>query len=150
VNSERDFDYLDARQESDAELLRQASLLATRIRALGAAAIFNESTKVLMVDSKLGISLRMARYYTAPRHAPVWLVHRRAVEPAGHLLALRLDEETNREVRDYFLIPLCKMASQVIALSTTSRSRFAVYRCATVDDVLRAVMTQVAALSPQA
>jgi hypothetical protein len=150
VNSERDFDYLDARQESDTELLRQASLIATRIRALGAAAIFNESTKVMMVDGKLGISLRMARYYTAPRHAPVWLVHRRTVEPAEHLLALRLDKETNREVRDYFLIPLCKMASQVIALTTTSRSRFAVYRCATVDDVLRAVMTQVAALSPQA
>ncbi|MEY9182363.1 recombinase family protein [Bradyrhizobium sp. USDA 313] len=148
VNSERDFDYLDAREESDAELLRQASLIATRVRALGAAAIFNESTKVLMVDGKLGISLRMARYYTAPRHAPVWLVHRRTVEPAEHLLALRLDEETNRQVRDYFLIPLSKMASQVIALTTTSRSRFAAYRCATVDDVLRAVLTKVAALPP--
>jgi len=146
VNVERDFDYLDARQESDAELVRQASLIATRIRALGAAAIFNESNKVMVVDGKLAVSLRMARYYTAPRHAPVWMVHRRVVEPAGLILAMRLDEQTNREVVDYFLLPLEEMAKQVICLTTTSRSRFAVYRCPAMEDVLRAVMTRVAAV----
>ena len=110
VNSERDFDYLDARQQSDAELFRQASVIATRIRALGAAAIFDADTKVMTVDGKLAISLRMARYYTAPRHAPAWLVHRRIVEPAGLILAMRLDEQKNREVMDYFLLPLQEMA----------------------------------------
>src|SRR5579872_883818 len=90
VNSERDFDYLDARQQSEAELLRQASILATRIRGLGAAAIFDDETKVMTVDGRLAISLRMARYYIAPRHALVWLVQRRIIEPAGLILALRL------------------------------------------------------------
>lgn len=146
VNAERDFDYLDARQESDAELSRQASLIATRIRALGAAAIFDPDTKVMMVDGKLSISLRMARYYIAPRHAPAWLVHRRIVEPAAFILAMRLDAETNREVTDYFLLPLAEMATERINLTATSRSRFAVYRCPTVDDVLRAVMQRVAAV----
>ena len=146
VNSERDFDYIDARQQSDAELLRQASVLATRIRALGAAAIFDAETKVMEVDGRLAISLRMARYYVAPRHAPAWLVHRRIIEPAGLILALRLDEETNREVMDYFLLPLNEMAKERISLTATPRSRFAVYRCPTMDDVLRAVMTKVAAL----
>jgi DNA invertase Pin-like site-specific DNA recombinase len=146
VNSERDFDYLDARQESDAELLRQASILATRIRGLGAAAIFDPDAKVMTIDGRLAISLRMARYYVAPRHAPTWLVHRRIIEPAGLILALRLDEETNREVTDYFLLPLNEMAKERISLTATPRSRFAAYRCPTVDDVLRAVMTKVAAL----
>jgi DNA invertase Pin-like site-specific DNA recombinase len=70
VNTERDFDYLDARQQSDAELLRHASLIATRIRALGAAAVYDTETKVMTVDDRLAVSLRMARYYIAPRHAP--------------------------------------------------------------------------------
>jgi DNA invertase Pin-like site-specific DNA recombinase len=146
VNSERDFDYLDARQQSDTELSRQASVLATRIRALGAAAIFDAETKVMTVDGRLAISLRMARYYVSPRHAPAWLVHRRIIEPAKLILALRLDENRNREVNDYFLLPLNEMATERINLTTTSRSRFAVYRCPTMDDVLRAIMTKVAAL----
>jgi DNA invertase Pin-like site-specific DNA recombinase len=70
VNSERGFDYIDARQQSDAELFRQASVFATRVRALGAAATFDTETKVMMIDGRLAISLRMARYYVAPRHAP--------------------------------------------------------------------------------
>ncbi|MDI4239410.1 recombinase family protein [Bradyrhizobium sp. Arg237L] len=147
VNSERDFDYLDARQKSDAEVSRQASLFATRVRALGAAAVFDSETKVMTVGGRLAISLRMARYYVAPRHAPCWLVHRRVVEPAGLILALRLDEESNREVRDYFLLPLSEMAQERISLTSTSRSRFAAYRYPTLDDVLRAVMTKVAAIS---
>jgi hypothetical protein len=148
VNSERDFDYLDARQQSDAELTRQSSVLTTRIRALGASAAFDEDTKVMTIDRRLAVSLRMARYYTAPRHAPAWLVHRRSVEPAGLTLALRLDRETNREVTDYFPLPLDEMAKSVVALTATCRSRFAAFRCPTLDDVLRAVMTKVAALSP--
>lgn len=146
VNSERDFDYIDAREQSDAELSRQASVLATRVRALGASAVFDEETKVMMVDGRLAISLRMARYYIAPRHAPTWLVHRRPIEPAGFILALRLDKETNREVRDYFFLPLTNMPKQVICLTETSRSRFAVYRCPTMNDVLHAIMEKVAAL----
>ncbi|WP_051310735.1 recombinase family protein [Bradyrhizobium sp. Cp5.3] len=148
ANSERDFDYLDARQQSGAELSRQASTLATRIRALGAAAIFDADTKVLTVEGRLAISLRMARYYTAPRHAPAWLVHRRIVEPASLILAMRLDQQTNREVIDYFLLPLDEMATERISLTATARSRFARYRCPKMDDVLRAVMTQVATLPP--
>jgi hypothetical protein len=147
VNSDRDFDYLNTRQQSDTELARQAEVLATRIRALGASATFDAGTKVMTVDSRLAISLRMARYYTAPLHAPAWLVHRRIVEPAGLILALRLDEEANRKVRDYFLLPLHDVAKERINLTATSRSRFAAYRCPTMDDVLRAVMTKVAALS---
>jgi DNA invertase Pin-like site-specific DNA recombinase len=146
VNSEHDFDYLDSRQQSDAELFRQASGLTTRIRALGAAAIFDAKTKVMTVDGKLAISLRMARYYVAPRHAPAWLVHRRNIEPAGLILALRLDEKANREVTDYFLLPLHEMAKERINLTATPRSRFAAYRCPTMDDVLRTIMTKVAAL----
>ncbi|WP_247400513.1 hypothetical protein [Bradyrhizobium sp. 76] len=104
-------------------------------------------TKVMIIDSKLAISLRMAGYYIAPRHSPAWLVHRRIIEPAKLILALRLDPERNRQVTDYFLLPLGEMAKERINLTATPRSRFAAYRCPTIEDVLRAVMTKVAALS---
>jgi DNA invertase Pin-like site-specific DNA recombinase len=146
VSSERNFDYLDARQLSDAELLRQASILSTRIRGFGAAATFDPKTKVMMVDGRLGVSLRMARYCVALRHAPAWLLHRRIIEPARFILALRLDEKTNREVKDYFLLPLTEMSKQGANLTATSRSRFATYRCPTMDDALMAIMKKVAAL----
>lgn len=147
VNTERDFDYLDARELSDTELMRQASILATRIRGLGAAAIFDAKSKVMTVDGKFAFSIRMARYYVAPPHAPAWLVHRRVTEPAPFILALRLDEKTNRDVKDYFLLPLKEMAKERISLTATSRSRFASYHCRAMDDVVRAVMTKVAGLA---
>jgi hypothetical protein len=48
---------------------------------------------------------------------------------------------------DYFLLPLSEMAKERISLTATARSKFARYRCPTADDVLRSVMTKVAALS---
>lgn len=148
VNSDRDFDYLDARRQADAELQQEASKLATRIRALGAAAaVWDGDAKVMTVDRRLAVSLREARYYTAPQHAPAWLVHRRIIEPAEFILALRLDPATNRQVTDYFLLPLSEMAKERINLTATPRSRFAAYRCPTIEDALRAIMTKVAALS---
>jgi hypothetical protein len=74
------------------------------------------------------------------------MIASRIIEPAGLILALRLDEQTNREVTDYFRLPLNEMAQKRINLTATPRSRFAAYRCPTMDDVLRAVMTKVAAL----
>ena len=147
MNSDRDFDYLYTRRQSDAELLQKASKLATRIRALGAAAVWDGEAKVMTVDGRLAISLRMARYYIAPRHAPARLVHRWIIEPAEFILALRLDPATNRKVTDYFLLPQSEMAKVRIDLTATPRSRFAAYRCPTIEDALRAIMTKVAALS---
>lgn len=146
INSAKDFDYIEAKGESTAELSKQASMLITQIRARGISAVLEADTDVMTVAGKLTISLRMARYYAARRHAPVWLLHRRTVEPAELILALRLDKETNREVVDYFLLPLSEMAKHVIALTATSRSRFEAYRCPTIADVLRAIMEKVAAL----
>ncbi|MCP3395234.1 recombinase family protein [Bradyrhizobium sp. CCGB12] len=146
VDAERSYDYADAQKQAEAELSRQAEILVTQIRARGITAVFDAQTAVITVAGKLAISLRMARYYAARRHAPNWLVHRRRVEPAGLILALRLDTETNRNVIDYFLLPLSEMAKHIIGLTATSRSRFAAYRCPTMDDVVRATMEKVAAL----
>ncbi|MBR1124544.1 recombinase family protein [Bradyrhizobium lablabi] len=142
VNSERDFDYIDMRQQLDAELFKRASAIAMRIRALGAVAVFDAETKVMNVEARLSISLRFARYYLSATHAPGWLVNRRVIEPASLILALRLDEE-NREVMDYFLLPLYQMAKDRICLTATDRSRFAKYRCASIREVVQAIMKKV-------
>ena len=146
VDPERSYDYADARKESEAELLRQVETLLTHIRARGVTAVFDAESDLMTVAGKLTLSVRIARYYAGRVHAPCWLVHRRVIEPAGIILALRLDKETNREVKDYFLLPLSEMAKHVIALTVTSRSRFAAYRCPTMNDVLQAIIEKVAAL----
>lgn len=146
VDPERSYDYADARTQSEAELSRQVEALVTQVRARGVSADFDAHIAVMTVAGNLAISVRVARYYLGRCHAPCWLVHRRTIEPAGLILALRLDKETNREVIDYFLIPLSEMAKHVIGLTATSRSRFAVYRCPTMNDLLRAIMEKVAAL----
>ncbi|UPJ55387.1 recombinase family protein [Bradyrhizobium sp. 192] len=146
VNPEIDFDYIEGQGELAAELSKQASILATHIRARGISAVLEAGADVMTIAGNLTISLRMARYYVARHHAPVWLVHRRRVEPAEVILALRLDKETNREVIDYFLLPLSEMGKHSISLTATSRSRFSAYRCPTLDDVLRAVIGKVAAM----
>ncbi|PSO19482.1 recombinase family protein [Bradyrhizobium sp. MOS003] len=146
VDSERSYDYADARKQSEAELSRQVEALLTHITASGITAEFSAEAGVMTVAGKLAISVRMGRYYRGRRHAPCWLVHRRTIEPAGLILALRLDKETNREVIDYFLLPLHEMAKHVIGLTATPRSRFSVYRCLTTNDVLQSIMTKVAAL----
>ncbi|WP_061026382.1 recombinase family protein [Bradyrhizobium sp. CCH5-F6] len=145
VDPERSYDYADARKQSEAELSRQVDTLVTQIRACGVTAVFDAQAAVMTVAGKLVISVRMARYYVGRCHAPCWLVHRRKFEPAELILALRLDKDTNREVIDYFLLPLSEMAKHVIGLTATSRSRFTVYRCPTMNDVLRAMMAKVAA-----
>jgi DNA invertase Pin-like site-specific DNA recombinase len=146
ADCERSYDYADARKYSETELARQVDILVTRIKARGVNAAFDPQAAVLTLAGTLAISVRIARYYVGGSHAPCWLVHRRAIEPAGHILALRLDRETNRKVIDYFLIPLDEMAKHAIGLTETARSRFAVYRCATIDDAVRAVLQKVAVL----
>jgi DNA invertase Pin-like site-specific DNA recombinase len=143
TNTERNFAYLDSRQRLAAKLLEHSSIIATGIRALGAAAVFDVSTDVMTVDGRFPISLRMARYYTAPHHAPVWNVHRRAREPAGLILALRLDKK-NVEVTDYFLLPIHELKKHHMSLTETNRSRFTVYRRDNVKDVVRSIMEAVA------
>ncbi|WBL78791.1 recombinase family protein [Bradyrhizobium xenonodulans] len=146
VDPERSYDYADGRKESEAELSRQVEALVAHITARGVTAVFDAEAGVMTVAGKLAISVRTARYYVGRCHAPCWLVHRRTIEPAGLILALRLDQKTNREVVDYFLLPLSEMAKHVIGLTATSRSRFARYCCHTMDDVVRAIMEKVAAL----
>lgn len=64
-------------------------------------------------------------------------------------MARRPDPATNREVTDYFLLLLSEMAKERINLTATPRSRFAAYRCPTIEDALRAIMTKVAAYTKQ-
>ncbi|WP_158670518.1 recombinase family protein [Bradyrhizobium guangdongense] len=146
VDPERSYDYADARQQSEAELLRQVETLVAQIKIRGVTARFDWQTAVLTVAGKLALSVRIARYYAGKSHAPCWLVHRRTIEPAELILALRLDKETNREIVDYFLLPMHEMAKHVIALTATSRSRFASYRCPKMSDVVQAIMEKVATL----
>lgn len=59
VDSERSYDYADARKQSEAELIRQVETLITHIRACGVTAVVDPQTAVMTVAGNLAISARM-------------------------------------------------------------------------------------------
>jgi DNA invertase Pin-like site-specific DNA recombinase len=142
-NSSRNCDYIDARPSITAKLQKEELEIARRIRALGAAAALDEDTGVMTVDGRLVISFRVARHYHEAKKPAVWNINRQAVLPPGAILAVRLDKR-NARILDYFLIPTTEMKKR-IALTETTRSRFSAYRFSSIKDVVRGIMTAVAA-----
>ena len=145
--SQRNCDYIDSRPAQAAKLHEQASDIARRIRALGAAAVFDPAIDTMTIDDRLTVSFRIARYYCDPEKAPVWHINRRVCLPSGLILALRLDRK-NARILDYFLLPTTEMKGRRIAVTETKRSRFAKYRIASVEGVVRSIMEVVAAANP--
>jgi DNA invertase Pin-like site-specific DNA recombinase len=143
--SRRNCQYIDSRPSLTAKLLEEASDIARRIRALGAPAAVDSATHIMTIDGRLIVSLRVARYYSDRRKAAIWHVTRRLSLPPGLILALRLDKR-NTDILDYFLLPTTEMKMRRrIALTETNRSRFARYRIASVEGVVRSIMEEVAA-----
>jgi DNA invertase Pin-like site-specific DNA recombinase len=140
----RNCDYIDSRPSLTEKLLEQASDIARRIRALGAAAVLDTTMHAITIDGRLTVSFRIARYYSSPEKAPVWHINRRVNLPSGLILALRLDKK-NAKILDYFLLPTTEMKKRRIAVTETNRSRFAAYRIASVEGVVRSIMEAVAA-----
>jgi DNA invertase Pin-like site-specific DNA recombinase len=143
----RNFAYIDSRPSLTAKLLEQAFDIARRIRALGAAAVFDTVKHIMTIDGRLAVSFRIARYFPRSSKAPVWHINRRVWLSSGLILALRLDTE-NAEILDYFLLPTTEMKNR-IALTETKRSRFAVYRIASVEGVVQSIMKAVAAANSE-
>ena len=141
----RNCGYIDSRSAETAKLTEQGSELARRIRALGAAAILDTASHTMTIDDRLTVSLRIARYYRYPnKHkGPVWHLNRRLHLRRGLILALRLSPK-NEDILDYFLMPTTEMKS-VIEITGRDRSRFAVYRIAFLEGVVRSIMEAVAA-----
>ena len=142
--SQRNCDYINSGPALTAMLHEQASDIARRIRALGASAVFDPTIDTMTIDGRLTVSFRIARHYLGQQHSPQWHINRRVNLPSGLILGLRLDKG-NVEIIDYFLLPTTEMKKRRIALTETNRSRFAVYRIASVEGVVRSIMEEVVA-----
>lgn len=139
----RNCEYIDSRPRLTAKMLEQASDFARRIRALGAPVVLDTARHAMTVDGRLTVSFRTARCYSNPPKAPIWHINRRVDLPPGLILALRLNKR-NTKTLDYFLVPTTELKKRRIAITETKRSRFAIYRIASVKGAVRSIMEAVA------
>ena len=120
---DRDFDWVDRRDEFDGLLSETASNLIGRLRKAGSVAHFQPGIDVLTVDNHFAISLRLARYWRNPGKRPIWTINRRVSMPEGHILAIRL-EVGNIRVLNYLFLPTNKMTGRKIRFMEAGSSRF--------------------------
>src|SRR5258706_511055 len=100
----------------------------------------------LLVDSKVGISFRVARWWPGkkPSHSPRWAIQRRKHLPTGWVVAVRL-AESNKAVLDYLLLPTVHLAGSVIRFTEKARSRYKACRFKTENALVRSIIARATA-----
>jgi len=137
-----DFDWVDRSGEFNALLGDIAANLGARLEKTGSVACFEQGTDVLTVNNRFAISLRLARSWRSSDRKPIWTINRRAILPAGHIIAIRLDE-SNNSVLDYFLLPTKAMTGSKIRFMEAGLYRFDSCRFRTSAQLAKAITHQI-------
>lgn len=142
-----DLDWIDRRSEFN-ELLRDtAADLVARLKKVGSAACFEPGIDVLTVNERFAMSLRLTRSWQGTGREPIWTIHRRAILPSGHIIAIRLGEGKNR-VLDYFLLPTREMIGSKIRFMEAGLHRFDGRRFRTSAHLTKAILHQIIRRAP--
>ena len=113
-----------ARKDECRELLRSvADGLSVKLQRAGLVACFDPTKKLLTIDDRTAISLRLARFWLHRRQNAIWTIHHQAPFPDGHLVVIRLDEK-NASVLDYVLLPTSRVPARKLALADVGWRRF--------------------------
>jgi len=137
-----DFDWIDRSSEFNTLIGDTAADLAARLKKAGSVACFVQGIDVLTVNDRFAISLRLARSWGSSDRKPIWTINRRAVLPAGHIIAIRLDEGNN-SVLDYFLLPTKAMTGSKIRFMEAGLYRFEGCRFRTPAQLTNAITHQI-------
>jgi hypothetical protein len=106
------------------------------------ATCFEPGIDVLTVNKRFAMSLRLTRSWQGTGREPIWTIHRRAVLPSGHIIAIRLGEGKNR-VLDYFLLPTREMIGSKIRFMEAGLHRFDGRRFRTSAHLTKAILHQI-------
>jgi hypothetical protein len=136
-----DFDWIDRKTEFKMLLGKAAADLVSRLEKAGSVAWFEPGIDVLHVNQRFAISLRLARPWSAPNRNLIWTINRRATLPKGHIIAIRLGEESNRI--HYLLLPTNAMTSSKIRFMDAGLDRFSGCRFDTPARLTKAILDQI-------
>ena len=138
--AKHDLDWIVRKHECDDLLRSIADGLSVRLQKAGLVASFDPGRKLLTINSRFAISLRLARCWRcSDRRSPIWSVHRRASFPEGYLIAVRLDEE-NTNALDYILLPSSRVVGLKLRLTDTGWRRFHGCNFQTLSELSKAVL----------
>ena len=142
--SKRDCEYLESRRDWADLTTKLASVLADRVKTAGGRFTFNVSTDCLLMNGKVCISFRIARWRAGKleHHSSHWSIQRRARLPAGWIVAIRLGER-NKAVLDYLLLPTTSSIGRLIRFSEKARARHGIDRFERFDALARSLIRRV-------
>jgi hypothetical protein len=134
-----DFDWIDRKAAFSRLLEDVGAELAVRLEHAGLIARFAPGIDVLTINERWAVSLRIARCWRGTDRKPIWTINRRQVLPAGHIIAIRLDEGNNC-ILDYLLFPATEMAGTKMRFMEAGLDRFDGKRFQTSATLARAVI----------
>jgi hypothetical protein len=142
--SKRDCDWIDSGQFWAQVMAKLASQVAAAVERTGARADFIGAADCLLVNGKLGITFRIARWWPGkkPAHSPRWAIQRRKQLHDGWVVAIRL-AESNKAVLDYLLLPTSELVDRMIKFTEKARSSHKACRFETIDALVRSIIERV-------
>ena len=113
--TKRNCDYIEFSRHWAEVVAKLAQQVAVAIERAGEHLVINGPSGCLLVNGKVGISFRVARWYGSEKkatHSPRWGIERRKYLPPGWVVAIR-QAETKRTVLDYLLLPTSDLVTAI-------------------------------------
>jgi len=146
--TKRDCDYIDSGQHWAEVVAKLVQQVAAAIERAGEHLNTNRAADCLLVNGKVGISFRVARWYGSEKkasHSPRWAIQRRKHLPPGWVVAIR-QAESKRTVLDYLLLPTTDLIKP-IKFTEKGLSRYNARRFQTADALVRSIVALTAKAS---
>lgn len=139
--TKRDCDYIDTGQQWVEVMANLAQKVAAAIETAGEHLNTSRAADYLLVNGKVGISFRVARWYGSekkPGHSPRWAIQRRKYLAPGWVVAIR-QAESKTVVLDYLLLPTSDLVKP-IKFTEKRLGRCNARRFQTTDALVRAIV----------
>jgi DNA invertase Pin-like site-specific DNA recombinase len=134
-------DYIEFGQYWVEVVAKLEQQVAAAIERAGEHVMTNDTTDCLLVNGKVGISFRVARWYGSEKkasHSPRWALERRKYLPPGWVVAIR-QAEAKRTVLDYLLLPTSDLVKPIKFTEKRLR-RYNARRFQTTETLVRSII----------
>jgi hypothetical protein len=132
------FNYIDDGTSLTATIRKLANDIIAKVEAVGGSAKFDDVTDVLTINSKITISMYVARCRRTAGGWLRWTVRRRANLGGDLIIALRI-EQASRNIIDYLLLPATDFPKDRMEFSEKNRVRLDACRFDTVDALFQSI-----------
>jgi DNA invertase Pin-like site-specific DNA recombinase len=141
-NNTKYLDHLEAHRRWIDVNRANGLLLRDAFEKSGARATFDPLIECLRVNDAVNICFGVAKWRKSRRRPPRWALRRRARQPVGWSIAIRLGER-NEAILDYLLLPMPSSTRTWIWFSEESRAARNIDRFETFEEVARSLIRRV-------